>query len=556
MFSVCGIAGLYSPSGAPNPELVDTMAPPSRTAGPMRDRRTRSAAASSGIGGSRVLDLATGFQPVANETDDVVVRLQRRALQLPRLREELRGHRSAAPATRPSCRTVRGERPGLRRRLDGMFAFALWDRPRERLVLARDRLGKKPLVWTRLADGTLAFASELKALLRLPGVRRDVDLGRARRIPRAPVRAWRATGISGIHRLPPGSHAPGRGRSLALERYWTPAAAALSPRSDEEWLERVRATVRDAVRERLVADVPLGALLSGGIDSSVVVSLMAQAAAAAGRGRSPSGSPTRGYDERRYARAVADRYWTVHEELRSSPTSPDAVERLADAFDEPLGDEAAFPTFLICEQARRQVTVALTGTAATSRSRATSATPRTGSPTACRRPSPRPGCAAAPGDPRGPQRTAVDALPRGTLPRHRHGAARRALGAADGGVPARAARASSGRRAGAAAPLDLRPRMPGVAGLQLLDLETYLPGDLLPKADLASMAHSLELRAPLLDRRVVELGLALPDSLKTRGAQGRSRSGARSPPTCRRASRAAERPGSASRSTVVSRGPA
>ena len=519
MFSVCGIAGLYSPSGAPNPELVDAMRAAVAHRGPDEGSTDAYGRCVLGHQRLRVLDLATGFQPVTNETDDVVCVFNGELYNFQQLREELRDHSIRGTGDTPVLPHAYEENgPDFVRRLEGMFAFALWDRSRERLVLARDRLGKKPLVWTRLADGTLAFASELKALLRLPDVRRDVDMAALDAYLALQYVPGDSTGIAGIHRVPPGHMLLAEGESQRIERYWTPAPAALSPRSDEDWLELVRAAVRDAVTERLAADVPLGALLSGGIDSSVVVSLMAR------HGSQPVRTFTVGfedarYDERDYARAVADRYATVHEELRIDADVPDTVERLADTFDEPLGDEAAFPTFLICEQARRHVTVALTGDGG---DESFAGYERYA---AHRFANVVPTAVAAAGARALRATRAGSTEPRSTLFR-----AARFLDVATAPPVDRYARLMEvfprELRArlwadGAAAPLDLRPRTRGVRGLQLLDLETYLPGDLLPKSDLASMAHSLELRSPLLDRRVVELGLALPDSLKTRGVTGK-----------------------------------
>jgi asparagine synthase (glutamine-hydrolysing) len=386
-------------------------------------------------------------------------------------------------------------------------------------VLARDRLGKKPLVWTRLPDGTLAFASELKALLRLPDVRRDVDLRAIDEYLSFQYVPGDQTGLRGIRRLLPGHVLVAEGDGERIERYWTPEPAALAPRSDDEWLELVRGTVHDAVQMRLASDVPLGALLSGGIDSSIVVALMAQSSAHAVRTFTVGFDDAR-YDEREYARAVAARYGTVHEELTIDADVAATLPRLAAAFDEPLGDEAAFPTFLISEQARRHVTVALTGDGGDesfagyeryAAHRLASALPW---------PAARVGArivrAATPArrEPRSPLFRAARFLDVAAAPRKARYTrlmevfpqeSRERLWAEDGlpGINV------------------LLPIADGVRGLQLLDIETYLPGDLLPKADIASMAHSLELRAPLLDHRVVELGLALPDSLKTRGLKGK-----------------------------------
>ena len=365
----------------------------------------------------RVIDLETGYQPVANETGDVVCVFNGEAYNFAELRTELAAHEIRGTGDTPVLPHAYEENgPGFVQRLDGMFALALWDAGRE------------------------------------------------------------------------------------------------------EWLELVRDTVRDAVRARLVADVPLGALLSGGIDSSIVVALMAQHATGPVRTFTVGFGDAR-YDERDYARAVVERYGTSHEELEIDAAVPETVERLADAFDEPLGDEAAFPTFLICEQARRHVTVALTGDGG---DEAFAGYERYA---AYRFAAPLPPSVAGVGARALGAMRAARTEPRSQLFR-----ARRFLDIATAPRADRYARLMEvfprGLRTrlwadGRAAPIELRPRARGTRGLQLLDLETYLRGDLLPKADIASMAHSLELRSPFLDHRVVELGLALPDSLKTRGLTGK-----------------------------------
>ena len=308
----------------------------------------------------KVIDLDTGYQPVTNESGDVVAVFNGEAYNFRALREELRGHEIRGTGDTPVLPHLYEESgPQFVERMDGMFALALWDATRERLVLARDRLGKKPLLWTRLADGTLAFASELKALLRLPGVAREVDLEAIDAYLALQYVPGDRTAVRGINKLPPGHILVAEGEGERIERYWQPAPAEPSA-SDAEWLERVRTTVGDAVRKRLVADVPLGALLSGGIDSSVVVALMAKASAEPVRTFTVGFADAR-YDERAHARVVAERYGTIHEELEIEEDIAATLPRLAAAYDEPLGDEAAFPTFLIAEQARRHVTVALAG---------------------------------------------------------------------------------------------------------------------------------------------------------------------------------------------------
>jgi asparagine synthase (glutamine-hydrolysing) len=524
---MCGICGLVTVAGPPETAWVDAMRAALTHRGPDEGSTDSFGACVLGHQRLRVLDLETGWQPVASEDGEVVAVFNGELYNFVELRAflEARGHAVRGTGDTPVLPHLYEEDGAdFVRRLEGMFAFALWDRPRERLVLGRDRLGKKPLLWTRLPDGTVAFASELNALLRLDSLPRELD-------PVA-LDAYLALGyvpaprtiLRGVHKLPPAHVLVVEGGRERLERYWRAEARPEPAVSDEEWLDRVRETVAAAVRRRLAADVPLGVLLSGGIDSSVVVALTARESSEPVRTYSV-GFPDARYDERAYARTVAERYGTTHEELLVDADPSDAVERLVAALGEPVGDEAVLPTYLICEQARRHVTVALTGDG---------------------------------GDESfaGYERYAAHRLA-GTAgrvpPLARAGA--RALRAAPGGRREPRSAAFRGARflETAAAPAGLRygrlmevftpaqrrelvessvepppagellgePREPGLRGLQLLDVETYLPDDLLVKADLASMAHSLELRSPLLDRGVLELGLALPDHLKQRGRTGK-----------------------------------
>ncbi len=455
-----------------------------------------------------IVDLQTGDQPVANERGDVVCVFNGELYNFRELRRELDAAGHDIPGTGDTALIPHAyEQWGLDfpRRLEGMFALALWDLDRERLVLVRDRLGKKPLLYARLPDGALAFASETKALLQLPDLPREIDLAQLdaflalQYVPRS--------GLRSVEKVPPGSVAVVEDGAVRVERYWSPAPAheTLSAASA---LERVREEVTAAVRRRLVADVPLGALLSGGVDSSIVVCAMAQATSEPVR-TFTVGFPDREYDERSYARAVAERYGTRHEELEVD-AGPELVERLGRAFDEPFGDEAALPTLLICEATRRHVKVALVGDGGDEvfggyeRYRAHSLAERI------------PSFAARLGE------RALELLPRARRdPRSTLYRTRRFLHVAS--TPAAERYASLVE----IFPAELRRRLwtddalthatseylPQAGDLRLVDMESYLPGDVLPKSDLASMAVSIELRSPFLDHRVVELGLALPREL-------------------------------------------
>jgi asparagine synthase (glutamine-hydrolysing) len=519
MCPVCGIAGLYSPAGAPNPELVDAMRAALVHRGP--DEGSTDAFGHCVLGHQRlkVIDLESGYQPVSNEAGDVAAVFNGEAYNFMSLRDQLGGHDVRGTGDTPILPHLYEESgPRFVERLDGMFAVALWDAARERLVLARDRLGKKPLLWTRLPDGTLAFASELKALLRLPQISREIDLDAIDAYLALQYVPGDETALRGIHKLAPGHVLVAEGGTERIERYWQPEPTESSTHA-EDWFERVRGTVGDAVRKRLVADVPLGALLSGGIDSSIVVALMAQASSQPVR-TFTVGFPDARYDERAYARAVAVRYGTVHEEVEIEEDIASTLPRLAATFDEPLGDEAAFPTFLIAEQARRHVTVALAGDggdeafAGYERYIAHRLAERIPARLA------RGGAAglrllpAARREPRSPLFRTTRLLDVASAPADQRYARLMEVFPIE-------LRRELWSDARLAQQVRLEPSRPGIAGLQLLDIETYLPGDLLLKADLSSMAHSLELRSPFLDHEVVALGLALPDSLKTHGREGK-----------------------------------
>ena len=524
---MCGICGLVTLTGRDRRADVDAMRAALVHRGPDDGSTDEYGACVLGHQRLRVLDLETGWQPVESEDGEVVAVFNGELYNFPELRERLaaRGHTVRGTGDTPVLpHLYEDEGIDFVRRLDGMFAVALWDRRRELLVLARDRVGKKPLLWARLPDGTLAFASELQALLRLDDLPRELDLDALDAYLALGYVPGPRTILRAVRKVPPAHVLVVEQGGERAVRYWRADARPEPGIADEEWLERVRVTVAGAVRRRLAADVPLGVLLSGGIDSSVVVALTAEAST------KPVRTYTVGfldplYDERDYARRVAERYGTEHEELLVETEPAGAVERLARALGEPLGDEAALPTFLICEQARRHVTVALTGDggdesfagyeryAAHRLAGAAGLVPplaRAGARALRRLPIAR-------REPRSSAFRAARFLDTAAAPAaERYGGLMEVFP-----VEARRRLASTDVSPVAAAALLGQPRAPGLAGLQLLDAETYLADDLLVKADLASMAHSLELRSPLLDREVLELGLALPDRLKQRGRRGK-----------------------------------
>jgi asparagine synthase (glutamine-hydrolysing) len=486
-----------------------------------------------GLGSRRlaVIDLSPrGHQPMSNEDDTLHIAFNGEIYNFQEIRRRLAsdGHTFRSDTDTEVILHLYEQLSGtVLRDLRGMFAFAIWDARDRTLFIARDRLGKKPLFYYEDAR-TFAFASEAKALLQDPDVRAAADPEAIHHyltygyVP-APGSAFR-----GIRKLPPGCYLTVRNGQTSVQRYWTlrylPKRREPAEALAGELLERLR----EAVRLRLISDVPLGALLSGGIDSSAVVAMMRQVTT--GRIQTFSiGFENPAYDERRYAREVARRFDTDHHELVVRPDAAELLPRLAWHYDEPFADSSAVPSFAVCELARRFVTVALNGdggdesffgydrylAAALSRpydtiprrlrtlvARATRHVPTGGPKTASYR-----------------MRRFAEVLPLDA--RRRYGRwltqfdddSKRALYTPD--FAAALGAVESEALLDAAYEASDAPSF--VEATVHTDVQMYLPGDLLVKMDIASMAHSLEVRSPFLDHEIVEFAASLPASLKLRG---------------------------------------
>ena len=530
---MCGIAGQARADGGPvDPATIVAMCRAQRHRGPDSRGIHIGPGAGLGIQRLRVIDLETGDQPVYNEDRDVAVVLNGEIYNFAELRRRLRaaGHRLASRGDSEVIAHLY-EQHGLDclRHLHGMFAFALWDQRRRRLLLARDRVGKKPLFYS-LRGGVLSFASELRALLQDPGVERRIDP--------AAIDAYLAFGYvpaplsayAGVRKLPPAHLLVFERGALRRERYWRLDYAAKRPVGDlGELHEEIRARLRASVARRLVADVPVGAFLSGGIDSSAVVATMAEC----------SPHPVRTFsigfagvadDELPRARLVARRFGTEHRELVVEPDAVELLPRLVRHYGEPFGDHSALPCFHLAALAREHVTVALNGDggdesfAGYQRYSSNLLAARL---EALPEPLRRRLAAAAAGAARGP---AGDGRARRAL---------RFLSRLDGGreqrylaqvcvfgagerrrlyAPALAAETAACR----SEELLLEPWREA-DGAELLDrllavdAGVYLPGDLLTKIDVATMASSLEARSPFLDPELMQLAASLPPALKARG---------------------------------------
>ena len=311
-----------------------------------------------------IIDVAGGHQPVSNEDDSCWVAYNGEIYNFPELRDTLlsRGHQF-----RTKCDTEvvvhAYEEYGLdfATRFNGMFAFALWDANNRRLILARDRIGIKPLYYTRVGD-TIVFASEIKAILQYPGVERRVDPLALDNIMTFEYNPSAQTIFSGIHKLPAGHllvvEEDGRSR---LQRYWDLEPRPAEVRDLGEAVERLRFELARAVTRHLMSEVPLGVFLSGGLDSSAIVAMMARAEAGPVKTFSIGFSGGEGYDELSHARTVAHHFGTDHYEFVLEPKSVDILPDLVWHLEEPIADEAALPLYFLSSMAKEHVKVVLAG---------------------------------------------------------------------------------------------------------------------------------------------------------------------------------------------------
>ncbi|MCB2189292.1 MAG: asparagine synthase (glutamine-hydrolyzing) [Deltaproteobacteria bacterium] len=432
-------------------------------------------------------------------------------------------------------------------RVNGMFALAVWDRETRQLCLARDRLGEKPLYYGRQGRSFL-FGSELKALARHPDFRREVDREALALFMRHGYVPGPRSIVQGIHKLPPGAWLcldPARGLDPPPpQTYWSARQAALDGLAhpltcgEEEATDRLEALLTEAVGLRLVSDVPLGAFLSGGVDSSTVAALMTRRAAGAVK-TFTIGFWQKEFDEAPRAREVARHLGAEHTELYVTPADAlEVIPRLGEMFDEPFADASQIPTHLVSRLARQKVTVCLSGDGGDELFGGYSRYFLAHSlwrrleplPIGLRRAAAR---AAGLVPPAWLGRALGSLAPAGDRPPAARGRAFRELLAAPnlGAVYARVVsqwKATDPITPGVIAPPTVLERSdpeldqaPDFARLMYWDTVTYLPDDILVKLDRAAMAVSLESRVPLLDHRVVELAWRLPLALKVRNGQGK-----------------------------------
>jgi len=483
-----------------------------------------------------IIDVAGGHQPLSNEDGRIWVMLNGEIYNYPELHDDLvkRGHRFS---TRSDTETIAhlyeeyGE--ACFAMLRGMFAIALWDSRDRQLLLARDRVGKKPLFFAADAN-RLLFGSELKCLLAGDSLPRDINIEALSDyfslgyVP-APKTIYRAA-----QKLLPGHYLVASAKGVRIERYWDISFAHTEQHSEEEWCEQLRHHLCEATRMRLVSEVPLGAFLSGGVDSSSIVAMMAKI-----MGRPVTtcsiGFEDKAFDESDYAREVAEQFHTDHHEQIVRPNALDVLNKLVWHYDEPFADSSAIPTYYVSKVARQHVTVALGGDGGDENfagyrryyfDRLENQT-RSFIPAPVRRAifgplgSMYPPLAWAPRFLRA--KATFQSLARSPLDGYFNSVSifrpgekpdlfspdfRKALGGYDsiGVLQQYYDRADTP---------DLLSR------IQYVDMKTYLADDILTKVDRASMAVSLEVRAPLLDHKLMEMVATIPSSLKLVGREGK-----------------------------------
>ncbi|MDZ4869095.1 MAG: asparagine synthase (glutamine-hydrolyzing) [Alphaproteobacteria bacterium] len=538
---MCGIAGLFDTRGQRNfdPEWIRRATTALAHRGPDGDGFFAAPGVAFGHRKLAIIDLASGNQPMHAKDGSITITFNGEIFNYKELRAELgsKGHSFAtASDTEAIIEGWREWGPKVVEKLRGQFAFALWDHKQETLFLARDRMGEKPMHYATLADGTFAFGSEIKAILTLPGVDLTID-------PEAVADFFTygyvpdpKTIYSSIRKLPP-AHTLlfKRGGQPALRQYWNVLEAAGTEQrstTPEELADRLK----QAVRYQMVADVEVGAFLSGGVDSSSVVAMMAQIASAPVATYSITVGAENS-DEAGFARTVAERYKTRHEIRDVDPRNlTQLLPKLPNIYDEPFGDDSAIPTFAVCREAARTLKVCLTGDGGDEtlagyrryRFHLAENAIRQYLPEGLRKSVMAPLARAYP---------KLDWAPR---PFRAKTTLLELSGDEDMAFARMVAMVSEEQRT-ALLSGDLKSRLAGydpsevvrsrfreahafspLQRAQYADLMTYLPGDILVKVDRAAMANSLETRPPFLDHDFVAWAFSLDTKTKVDGGEGKA----------------------------------
>lgn len=537
---MCGIAGFFDVAGRlVDSTLVRRLCIALRHRGPDDEAYYVNGSVALGQRRLAIVDLVGGRQPMSNEDGSIWVTFNGEIYNFQELRRELeaRGHRFTTRSdTEVIVHAYEEHGPECVKRFRGMFAFALWDVGARTLLLARDRVGKKPLFYAEVG-GQWVFASELQGLLQHPGITRDVDPTSLDDYLTYGYVPAPKTIFKGVWKLPPAHYLtvtvrPNGRPDVRLERYWRLEYGPKLAISEEEAAEGLLEVLKEAVRLRLIADVPLGALLSGGTDSSLVVALMSELSDRPVKTFS-IGFDEREFDELRYARLVAERYGTDHHELVVRPNALEVLPTLVRHYGEPYADSSAIPTYYVAKLTRNHVKVALNGDGG---DECLGGYERYLGSRAGDRYARLPGLV---------RHLALEPLsrliPESVGRRSRLHRVKRFLEVAGDPAPERYLRwmryLSPETKAALYTPelwqelagyeaerwlLGLwkdaaRESADAVDTASAVDVQSYLPYDLLVKMDIATMANSLEARSPFLDHEVMEFCARLPGAYKLRG---------------------------------------
>ncbi len=536
---MCGIVGFINNSGKPaSPEILRGMNEAIIHRGPDEDGFFIRDHVGMAMRRLSIIDLAGGKQPIHNTDKTKWIVFNGEIYNYQELRDDLdsRGHRFYTNSdTEVIVHLYDLYGADCVQHLRGMFAFAIWDTADRSLFLARDRVGKKPLLYSLQPGGDIVFGSEFSALLMHPSIGREPDPAAINAylsfscVP-APLTAFRQ-----IRKLEPGHWLRWKAGDINIERYWLPDPSKKIKISEHEAVEETTRLVHEATKLRMISEVPLGAFLSGGVDSSIVTALMARESSKPVKTFS-IGFEEQDFSELKYAKRVAEHIGAEYHEFIVKPDAADILPTLVDHYGEPYADSSALPTYYVSRETRKFVTVALNGDGG---DESFAGYERYAAMVLAERLSRFPGDLV-----RGAAGVLLRAVPTSDVRRSRVRDAKRFLAAASLPTAERYFRWNSAfyrdgktelltedfqRSVNGSDPSSfIEQRFAAARGLGVLDATmladqlTYLPNDLLVKVDIAAMANSLEARSPFLDHRVIEFAASLPEHLKMKRMQPKS----------------------------------
>ena len=538
---MCGIVGIFAtkPESIIDASLLQAMNDVQVHRGPDGDGTYIDETVGLGHRRLSIIDLAGGAQPMYSSDDQVVIVYNGEVYNFAQVREELiqLGYTfNTSSDTEVLLNAWHAWKEESVQHFRGMFAFAIWDKREQQLTVVRDRLGIKPLFYTLLDDGRMLFASELKSIMVEKAASRQMDIQAVEDYFALGYIPDPKTIFTGIHKLPPGHYLQiNSGDSKPkITQYWDVPFVETVEKTEPEIKDKLIEILSDAIEGRMIADVPLGAFLSGGVDSSGVVALMSRLSNKPVETCSISFGSKK-FNESEYAQVIADRYKTNHHSEQVSADDFDLIDKLAEIYDEPYADSSAIPTYRVCELARKYVTVALSGDGADElmsgyrrhRFAFYENKVRSKIPAAIRKPL---------FGFLGKVYPKLDWLPQ--VFRAKTTFQSLAMDDAEGYLHAVSFVPEAWREKLFSAEfkqklngysvkkffkdeMDKCPKSDSLSRIQYVDLKTYLPGDILTKVDRASMAHSLEVRVPILDHKFVEWMSGVKPEFKIKNNEGK-----------------------------------